>query len=292
MESNQTEIPNGVEAVEHQLPMTINYKKDKFYVRECYPKYYDFITSALNRKDYISLTGTPGIGKSIFYIYFFQRYRRENPNQTVVTAAFTGNRTLKKCAVFQPNNQEGVEMKGIPRIEGAIYFYDGPPDIKPEDKMVCFTSRKYEWLNEMIKEEYHLALYLPFWTLNELLEANDLLELGLREDVIKQRFFLFGGSARYCLSNDDLFVELEAIDLREQARSINSLREVRKVLEMNALCKSFVLHAVFHLVPTVSDRTPTVPESPADWWIHYPLFFKFEFCSKEIGRLVYDSITE
>ena len=25
------------------------------------------------------LTGTPGIGKSIFYIYFFQRYRKKNP---------------------------------------------------------------------------------------------------------------------------------------------------------------------------------------------------------------------
>jgi hypothetical protein len=37
----------------------------------------------------ISVTGTPGIGKFLFYLYFFIRYRAEDPNEKIITAAFS-----------------------------------------------------------------------------------------------------------------------------------------------------------------------------------------------------------
>ena len=85
-------------------------------------------------EDYVSLTGTPGIGKSIFYLYFFQRFKNENPNTTIVTAAFAENRELEKCVVFEPGMAEGVEYEKIPKFEGSIHLYDRAPKIRPSDK--------------------------------------------------------------------------------------------------------------------------------------------------------------
>jgi hypothetical protein len=52
---------------------------------------------------YISVTGTPGIGKSIFYLYFLNRYRFENPGKSVITASLDKDRKLQDCKLFRPN---------------------------------------------------------------------------------------------------------------------------------------------------------------------------------------------
>ncbi len=62
---------------------------ERFYVRECYPMMYDDIiakmqlnTTRLNRNRSVMCAvvfGTPGIGKSIFEFYFFNRYTTEHP---------------------------------------------------------------------------------------------------------------------------------------------------------------------------------------------------------------------
>ena len=81
--------------------MILKLSDKQFYVRDCYKTYYDYISEILLTKEecsnikgiflaydggtpkgfmkvqYISVTGTPGIGKSIFYIYFFERFRKD-----------------------------------------------------------------------------------------------------------------------------------------------------------------------------------------------------------------------
>ncbi|KAG3112858.1 hypothetical protein PI124_g8655 [Phytophthora idaei] len=49
------------------------YRNGNFSVRECYEKYYQFVKKMLlvNREKCVTVTGTPGIGKSVFYAYFF-----------------------------------------------------------------------------------------------------------------------------------------------------------------------------------------------------------------------------
>lgn len=46
--------------VKFQLPISYDFNEPIFYVRECYPKYYDMIFNTLKRAKWISLTGTPG----------------------------------------------------------------------------------------------------------------------------------------------------------------------------------------------------------------------------------------
>ena len=282
VQSNVSMLPQGIEAVQFQLPMSYDYLESKFYVRKCYSEYYDYIESLLSNQKvkYVSLTGTLGIGKSIFYLYFFQRYWRENPTKTIVTAAFDKLRKFKKCIVFAPNSRPQVHLDGIPFIEDSIHFYDGPPDLEPcDNKMVCFTSPNYYWLDKMEKAEYHVELYFPVWTLEELWEANELLEIGLDSKIIKERFLLFGGSARYCLTLNNRFYDKGVNQLESKSRAITSFDDIKDCLVVKPKISN-VIHRIFNYVPLYYEHDGM------------PSSFQPVFCSVTIARIVYASIRE
>ncbi len=52
----------------HFIPMQYPYKKANIYIRDCYPYYFDILWEDLfvDQKLSVLITGTPGIGKSIF----------------------------------------------------------------------------------------------------------------------------------------------------------------------------------------------------------------------------------
>ena len=279
VQSDFSMLSEGVETVQYQLPMSYEFLESKFYVRNCYEEYYNHIMNLLMnpRMKYISLTGTPGIGKSIFYLYFFQRFRNEN-NVSIVTASFGKDRKLLKCLVFEPGKVEGVEYEKIPKIKGSIHLYDGPPEIQPPDnKMVCFTSPNYSWLDGMEKAANHIPLYLPVWTLQELWEANELLELELDVLTIEERFLLFGGSARYCLTLNTKFYNRGVKKLESKAKSIETFDTIKACLDEKAE-KSDISHRIFHFVPSFDEDVPCS--------------FEQVFCSVSIARIVDKSIRD
>ena len=111
----------------------------------------------------LSVTGTPGIGKSAFYLYFLERYMRENPTKTIVTAAFNRDRLLINCVIFKPN-QEPQELSEIPWEGGYMHLYDGPQMTGPSDKraqMIAFTSPNESWFGSVVKNFQHRKLYMP-----------------------------------------------------------------------------------------------------------------------------------
>jgi hypothetical protein len=205
-------------------PQAFMYTGDTIYVRECYHTYYVKIMDELLGKSnyyFISVTGTPGIGKSMFYLYFLKRYLSENPGKSVITASFDKDRILQDCKLFRPNGivEKCRDITGKPVIpeigtvswpEGIncdLYLYDGPPTIRPLDvKMVAFTSPNFSWLDSMRKEHFHCKLFMSTWDYTELVYANEVLKLNIDKNKLIQRFTLFGGCATYCLSVDEHFV--------------------------------------------------------------------------------------
>ncbi|KAH9122898.1 hypothetical protein LEN26_010059 [Aphanomyces euteiches] len=102
-QTNMSVEAQGVQDVTVDLPTAFKYRAEEYYVRKAYSSYYVRVLELLQTYKYISVTGTPGIGKSIFYDYFFSRYRNEHPEAIIVTASFNKDRELKECVVFGPN---------------------------------------------------------------------------------------------------------------------------------------------------------------------------------------------
>ena len=112
----------------------------------------------------ISVTGTLGIGKSLFYLYFFKKYRESNPEKKVLTASFSKERQLEECVLWNsPNDTDEEEFKyldKVPRNACDLYLYDGPPHLEPlgSSKMVAFTSPNAIWFSITSKYAEHIKV--------------------------------------------------------------------------------------------------------------------------------------
>ncbi|KAJ3321810.1 hypothetical protein HDV06_003812, partial [Boothiomyces sp. JEL0866] len=240
------------------LPMSYKYVGESFYVRDCYEKYYQDIIKILQREFYISLTGTPG--KSCL-----KRYRRENPDKTIVTASFNYSRQMEKCMVFEPNSEPRPE-KGLPfpPIKGALHLYDGPPNMEPPDnKMVCFTSPNYDWFRSMEKELTHIQLYMPTWDLDELLIANNELQLGISEEVLNERYLHVGGE---CSQNNG-----------DKIKKIDSQVKLQDCLEYQGSNASDLSHRIFHFIPSYEETDYYKVQFGST--VFLPTTYTFQICS-------------
>lgn len=261
-------------SISYNLPTASEFASDKFYIRGCYSAYYDYIIQNLRMgRRYISVTGTPGIGKSLFYIYFFKRYQEEFPMRDIVTASFSCNRKIKTCTVFKQDQEKSVKVtvhRGtIAYVVGALYLYDGPPEVEPDgEQMICFTSHNSDWFRNMKKIDFHTKLVMPRWDLDEILEANEALGRQVDIEEVITRFRFFGGIARFCLSTETDFVEDAETTIREKIRSIESFTILRDCF----VDTSYYVDDIFHMIPVMGSS--------------HPRNFVYDFASSEVKSLV------
>lgn len=241
----------GTVGTPRNVPQTYQYLRENIFVRECYLTYYTRLLKQIKEKPYITVTGTPGIGKSVFYLYFFQRYREEFSDQQVITAAFNNQQELMECLRWNSLDEiakgktEFEILEKIPHREKCLHLYDGPPANQPREKMIAFTSPHRDWLKHAAKIEAHLRIYMPNWTDVELKMASDVLDLGLDENTVKRRMALFGGTARYVLTNDMDFVNIGREELESGLSAIESISDVKACFEKR-LDLAKVVHRLLH----------------------------------------------
>jgi hypothetical protein len=114
---------------------------------------------------------------------------RDFPEATIVTASFTINNKFNQGRIFGPHDYVGKVLLSIRGLNADIFLYDGPPKMAPGrgNKLVSFTCPNYDWFKVMRKTPYHARMHLPFWSLEELLKARGVLQIGLDDETIKER---------------------------------------------------------------------------------------------------------
>ncbi|KAF4044888.1 hypothetical protein GN244_ATG02804 [Phytophthora infestans] len=259
--------PGLTEELPPDLPMQYPCERSEFYVRECYPRYYGLVLHELFTRDKrcVTVTGSPGTGKSVFYGYFFNHFTREEQYRgfTIITASFTKYSDLQDIAVFENGKSvpkpeslsnsfwlENLSERKGPRI---IHLYDGPPRISPQQqKMVCFTSPNERWLDSLYKDFSQTTLYMPLWDEDELFAAATSLRIDsvITRAVIDKRIGLFGLAARECLSQRESFVENRLKVVQQTIEEMGTLEPQRLV---RIVTGDDTYHCLSHLVPRQDD---------------------------------------
>lgn len=255
------------------IPQTNQFTGDMVFVRSCYPSYYSLVLNMLKDNRMVSVTGTPGIGKNIFYLYFFDRYRKENPAKKVLTASFSAFQVMEECTLYpslegEAREEKPVTFDKIPRNACDLYLYDGPPEHKPpgQSKMVAFTAPHPEWLDKVAsKYEDHQKLFMPNWDAHEQRLANDVLSLGLTKEVLEKRRALFGNTARYTLTKKPAYAAEGARLLYNALGTINSLDSIKDIFDSKAGLR-LVSHRLLHYEVDVNNLSsgvdpPLIPAS-------------------------------
>ena len=250
-----------MEKTQHQLPMINPYYRDSFYVRPCYRTLYPKILEIADTDVIgfcVTVTGTPGIGKSLFYNYVLTMLRKQRPDTTIVTASFNQTQDLEDCYVFVPNCKprqlSSDEFYKIDQIHPkSLHLYDGAPKTaRSVRKMMVFTGPNPAWMKYLTKVPGAKKFFMDGWTYKELLEANRRLNLGIAEQDIYERYMLFGGVARYCLGDLDVLAQGKAA-LTKAVGYITTLSDVRDCLNDKKDANA-VVHRLFHYLPNLDNR--------------------------------------
>jgi hypothetical protein len=172
--------------------------KSRIYIRESYKEMYDIIMTmhqmkdAVKRRNKFLITGTPGIGKSLFALYFIKRYLDENN----YCAPFAFQRNKEKADIITSN---GDVYKGVPydiyRSEKNLpFFCDAIDKFEPDGPsvpklMIVTSSPDDSRFKEYAKSNSVVKLTMPVWSIEELSEMYDLFELErMHERVIDIKF--------------------------------------------------------------------------------------------------------
>jgi hypothetical protein len=134
-------------------------------------------------------------------------------------------------------------------------LYDGPPPVEPVGvKMITFTSPNFVWLDSMKKHASHKKLFMPVWDIDELRDAVEMLGLNIDDAELEKRFTFFGGSARYCLSKDEEFVNEAYTDVNIALSKISGFQMVEDCLNGN-LDNDKIVHRLMHYMPNPNKRS-------------------------------------
>jgi hypothetical protein len=166
----------------------------RIFVRECYKEMYDLIMKMNKAEDITKrrrrflVTGTPGIGKSLFALYFIKRYLDEYncsapfgfQRDRGVADIITSNGDLYKnvpSAIYESENNLPFFCDGIEKFEP-----DGPGIPK---LMIVTSSPDDARFKEFVKDNSVVRLTMPVWSSDELSRMYDAFKMErLHERVI------------------------------------------------------------------------------------------------------------
>ena len=188
---------------------------DSLYIRKAYEDLFEIIwenqkdKESINRLARMAITGTPGIGKSMFLFYILWRLANKEDTKTVIL-----HRQMNHGNIYGFRNDgcwvvpSSTNIRMLLKDPETWYLTDAlliqPQAVDAVTILVSPPSEKY--YSEFIEYTSTLMLhYLPVWSLEELQRVA---HVYLRSpEEVERRFNMIGGIPRYVLEKD---VDLEA----------------------------------------------------------------------------------
>jgi hypothetical protein len=220
----------------------------RMYVRTCYPPLYERVV--LEKRSV--LLGTPGIGKSMFGLYFLWRLLQKR--HRVVYQSAGG-----QCVVLNPGAQPLLYAQGSPRVlelllrDETFYVVDGRPPEEGLCSTLLITSPKRAVWGKWVTHTSATLLYAPVFSLTELLLCRACCYVGVPEALLLSLYNRWGGSARFTLGQSD---EQQQERLTRELSS--SLCSCDLTTTFNAICSADcgaddVPHRLVHMLEVSPD---------------------------------------
>ena len=172
----------------------------QIYIRDCWIKIYDLIYDNVKNTNYnqFLVTGTPGIGNSLFSYYFMWRWMQEKEYVGLVwqRARYDVIGFTLTEGVFNYDRYMGEMIHNLPLIvdiEEKMY----PTVIGPRFTLVCSSPDRKRY-KVFQKSDRFKGYVQPPWTLFELVDAHKKIVVLKKYDldVVHSQFAIYGGVPR------------------------------------------------------------------------------------------------
>ncbi|KAF8430001.1 hypothetical protein EV426DRAFT_579274 [Tirmania nivea] len=170
------------------------------------------------------ITGTPGIGKTMFGAYIICRYAQEHPDSNIVWEGSSGAVTL---------HADGNVSLGLDILYddgGALYLVDAMlPTLEASRPFILFTSPNAIRFKELKKSATVQTLRMPIWGKSELKNLYMSNFPSVSNKDFNKRYKKWGGVPRSVLEKtgstyqQELVAGLSKLDLEECVDSVRTL---------------------------------------------------------------------
>ena len=193
------------------------------FVRPCY----SVLAAAVQQSPFFSLVrGTPGVGKSMFGLYFAWTHMQQLSAGAVVYD-YVVEQTQKLRVIVKGGAARVVVPSPLePLLDSSstLYIADGTPPSPSTCRTLVVTSPKRGVYKEWLKERAGVAeLYVPPFTAVEMELCRLLCFPSISSSAVARLFDTWGGSARLVLKN------------HEKSRSSGYMAHFRSTLQFDVL---------------------------------------------------------
>jgi hypothetical protein len=183
-------------------------KIKKIYVRKCYEDVFDLLLKNINMESF-AISGTPGIGKSLFFVYILYRLMKDFSEKTL---SLKPNRIVYqmtnsyRCFDLQ---QQTVAI--ITKLEAEVlvlnadtfYVIDGQTTQMSSSCITLFiSSPRSQQYKKFVDQTMAKEWYFPVWTLAELQTCQRHCYPDLSIEILEERYRVCGGVARFVFHQD------------------------------------------------------------------------------------------
>ena len=198
------------------------WNETKFYVRDCYKEIADIMLK--NKPRRMSLLGSSGIGKSNFMVYLIWRRFQDDELKEFPVFLHRKDRILQFKKGKEPKEVDVKTLRSAPAQ--ALYIMDADIDVEHgvDCQSLWITSARRHTEHFKKAERFSGQFFMPPWVLEEMLNAEVKALHELNDEVVKERFGIFGGTARLVLERDKTRAENDKERLVEAVQSADALQ--------------------------------------------------------------------
>jgi hypothetical protein len=228
----------------------------KLYVRKCYKDVFDLLLEDIGRgRKSFAISGTPGIGKSLFFIYILYRLIKDF---NLKTLSLKPNRILYQvgsafeCFDLQQqvvNTTTMLHAVGLVSEPDTFYIIDGRTSepLISTCVVLFISSPRSELYRDFVKQRRPKQWFFPVWTLGELQNCQSCCYPDLSMLTLTERHRIYGGVARHVFDKNASTIIPGTIDV---ALTDANVAEIVKTIGASTKCFS---HSHTLLQVVVSD---------------------------------------
>lgn len=267
--NNTLELANGTFFIGHRK------MGSKLFIRSCCKDLSKkIIDGAINGSmDNIVVTGTPGIGKTVFGYYLWYLLRQDG--KTVV---------FEQKDKWYRFSDEGVVEGRLETFSDAGFLNDpagwylSDPEGKPRKGFtgitVVLVSPGKDKTNELLKQDEACLLFMPVWSEEELLDCRRIIFPDARSvNDVRKAFEKVGGVARAVSRPKSFARQVGEMERAASQVNLGLLRQVCAVEQNEFLSTDKTGDALFHMLP-----------SPGTAYECFDVFFASEYALELVEK--------
>jgi hypothetical protein len=225
-------------------------KIKKIYIRKCYEDVFELFLKNIELESF-AISGTPGIGKSLFFVYILHRLMKDFKRKTL---PLKPNRIVYhiqntyKCFDLEQQTVSIItklEAEVLVRETDSLYIVDGRTiSVQPACISLYIASPRSDFYKDFVKQKTATEWYFPVWTREELQSCHCKCYSDLPIETLKERYLVYGGVARLVFYKD--YSKNRPKTMEVALADVDAVKGVRNIGDLTNIFS--VTHTLLHII--------------------------------------------